>query len=83
MSVMATFLIATFTAPEQVGVNPQSMLLLLPLLAAISIVYKATKLPKIATRGFAKEVAALFASIVVVIIAIALVLYVLTWLVTQ
>ena len=74
---------ATFTAPEQIGTNPQSMLWLLPLAAAIAIVYKATKLPKITLGDFLKESGSLFGSIVVFIIITALALYALTWLVTE
>ena len=46
MSVIA-FVMASFTAPEEIGTNPQSLLMLLPLVAAIAVVYQATKLPTI------------------------------------
>jgi hypothetical protein len=58
------------------------MLWLLPLAAAISVVYKATKLPTITAGNFIKEVAALLGSVIVVIIIIALALYALAWLVS-
>ncbi len=83
MSVEAIFLMATFTAPEEIGVNPQSMLWLLPLAAAIAVVYKATKLPTITARNFIKEAAILFGSIIVFIIITALALYTLAWLITE
>ena len=83
MSVEAIFVMATFTAPEEIGVNPQSMLWLLPLAAAIAVVYKATKLPTITARSFIKEAAILFSSIVVFIIITALALYTLAWLITE
>jgi len=83
MSVEAIFVMATFTAPEEIGVNPQSMLCLLPLAAAIAVVYKATKLPTITARNFIKEAAILFGSIVVFIIITALALYTLAWLITE
>ncbi|MHC4888934.1 MAG: hypothetical protein ACYTEO_05675 [Planctomycetota bacterium] len=81
--VEAIFVIASFTAPEEIGANPQSMLWLLPLAAAIAVVYKATKLPTITARNFIKEVAILFGSIVVFIIITALALYTLAWLITE
>ena len=83
MSVITTFAIATFTAPERIMANPQSMLWLLPLTAAIVIVYKATKLPTITAGNFIKETAALFGSIVVFIIITALALYALAWLIVE
>ncbi len=83
MSVEAIFVMATFTAPEVIGVNPQSMLWLLPLAAAIAVVYKATKLPTITARSFIKEAAISFGSIVVFIIITALALYTLAWLITE
>jgi len=83
MSVEAIFVMATFTAPEEIGVNPQSMLWLLPLAAAIAVVYKATKLPTITARNFIKEAAILFGSIIVFIIITALALYSLAWLITE
>jgi len=83
MWVEGIFVTATFTAPQEIGVNPQSMLWLLPLVAAISVVYKATKLPKITAGVFLKEVGALFGSIVVFILVTALVLYAMAWLITE
>jgi len=83
MSVMAGFIIATFTAPEEIGTNPQSMLWLLPLVATIAVGYKATKLPTIRAGNFIKEAAVLFGSIVVSIIITALALYALAWLITE
>jgi hypothetical protein len=74
------WLLAAFTAPEDIKMNPLSVLWMLPLAAAVAIVYKATKLPKITARHFLKEAAVLFASIVVFIIAAAAVLWFVTWL---
>jgi hypothetical protein len=82
MSLMNVLVIATFTAPEHIYPNPQAMLWLLPLTAAIAIVYKATKLPKITPGLFFKEAAVLFGSIVAFIIITALVLYALVWLIS-
>lgn len=83
MSVEAIFIMASFTAPVEIGANPQSMLWLLPLAAAIAVVYKATKLPAITARSFIKESAILFGSIVVFIIITALALYTVAWLITE
>ena len=80
MPIIDTFVLATFTAPEQIRANPQAMLWLLPLTAAIAVVYKATKLPTITADAFLKEAVILFGSIVVFIIVTALVLYALVWL---
>ena len=71
--------IATFTAPEEIATEARSMLWFLPLAAAIAVVYKATKLPRITAGYFIKEAAVLFGSIVVFIIITALVLYALAW----
>lgn len=79
---MIDILIATFTSPEQIRPNPQSMLWLLPLAAAIATVYKATKLPKITAGIFLKEAALLFGSIIGFIIMAALALYALVWLIS-
>jgi hypothetical protein len=55
---------------------------LLPLAAAISVVYKATKLSTIKPAEFIKEVGLLFGTIIVFMAAIAVALYILTWLIT-
>ncbi len=83
MSIIGVFVVASFTAPEKIGANPQSMLWLLPLLAAIVVVYKTTKMPEIKTANFLKEVAILFGSIIVFMIITALALCVLARLVIE
>jgi len=83
MSIMFTLVMATFTTPEKIGANPQSMLWLLPLVAAIAIVYKTTKLPEIKAANFLKEVVILFGSIVVFMSITALVLCAFAWLITE
>lgn len=83
MSIVTNLIIASFTVPEKIGITPQSMLLLLPLIASITIVYKATKMPKIKFASFLKEVIILSGSIVVFMAATALVLGALTWLITE
>ncbi len=76
-------MLASFLVPEELGTNPNSLLLLLPLIAAISIIYKATKLSTITANNFIKEVAVLFVSITVVMILTAIVLLFIAWYVTQ
>jgi hypothetical protein len=83
MSMTAAFILATFTTPENIGMTPQSMLWLLPLVAAISIVYKTTKLPKIRFAHFVKESVVLFGSIVIFMAITALVLCAVAWLITE
>ncbi len=55
MFELVSVIMADFTIPEMVGTNPQSLLLLLPIVVAITVVYKATKLPKITFAHFLKE----------------------------
>jgi len=81
--IISKFVIATFTVPERIGVDPKSMLWLLPLVAAIAVVYKATKLPKIKPLYFLKESVILFGSIVVFMAVTALVLCILAWIITE
>jgi hypothetical protein len=83
MAIIDAFIIASFTVPEKIDVNPQSILWLLPLIASISIVYKATKISKIKAFGFLKEVTILFGSIVVFMAVTAMVLCILAWLITE
>ncbi len=83
MSIIAAFVMATFTAPEKIGANPQSMLWLLPLVAAIAIVYKTTKLPEIKAANFLKEVVILFGSIIIFMSITAFVLCTFAWLITE
>jgi len=75
--------IATFTAPESIGTSPQSLLWVLPLAAAIAVVYKAVKLPKITAVNFIRETVALFGSIIVFMVITASVLYILAYLIIE
>jgi hypothetical protein len=80
MFTEVVFFVASLTAPEEIGTTPQSMLWLLPLAAAIAVVYKATNLPKITAGKFLKETAVLFGTIVLfVIVTTALILHVAAW----
>ena len=83
MATMTTLLLADFSVPETIGVSPQSMLWLLPLVASIAVVYKATKVPKITAVNFLKETAILFGSIVIFMIITALVLCASAWFITE
>jgi hypothetical protein len=75
MLTNTAWLLAAFTAPEDIKMNPQSMLWMLPLAAAIAIVYKAIKLPRITLNNFLKETFLLFASIIVFVIVASAVLW--------
>jgi hypothetical protein len=83
MFATSFLVLASFTAPEEIKTNPQSMLWLLPLVAAIAVAYKATKVPKIKAGNFLRETAGVFGSIVAFIIVAALVLHALAWLITE
>ena len=80
---MTFFVIANFIAPENIGTDPKSTLWLLPLTAAIAIVYKATKMPTITAGSFIREVVILFGSIIVFIAIIAFALFALAWLIIE
>ena len=82
MFLQTVLVLATFTTPEQIGTTPQSMLLLLPLVAAVSVAYKATKVKRITAAAFLTESALLFGSILVFMALTALVLCVIAWCVT-
>jgi hypothetical protein len=81
MTMEVIFVIASFTAPENFGPTPLSMLWLLPLVAAIAIIYKATNLPSIKASNFIKETSILFGTMVVCMIIIALALHAFAWLI--
>ncbi len=82
MAFVATML-GSFTTPMRIDTNPASMLWLLPLVVSISVVYKATKVYKIHLWPFARESAVLFGSIIVFIVVAAVILYGITWIVTE
>ena len=46
-------MLASFTAPIEMGTDKLSMLWMFPLLAAIALVYKATKMRVLMTRKYA------------------------------
>ncbi len=81
MLALAADIMAQFRVPEDIGTNPRSLLLVLPLLAAIAVVYKATKVPKVTVGNFLKETILLFGSILVFMVITALVLAAVAWLI--
>jgi len=83
MSIETVFILAGFTSPIRLGTGPQSLLWMLPLIAAIAVVYKTTKLPKIKAGNFLKETVTLFVSIVIFIVITALILYAFDWLIIK
>ena len=76
-------LIANFTSPERIPTSPQATLWILPLMVAIVVVYKATKLSEITPRKFLKETTGLFLSILVFIVLTALVLHIIAYLISM
>ncbi len=82
MTVLMISALAAFTTPMRIDTTPASLLWLLPLVATISIVYKATKVGSVRLRPFVKEAGALFGSILVFIAVAALILYGIAWVVT-
>jgi hypothetical protein len=82
MMIDALSVLGSFTTPMRIGTDPVSMLWLVPLVASIAVVYKATKVGRVRLWPFVRESAVLFGSILVFIGVAALILYSLTWFVT-
>ena len=76
-------ILAAFTAPIEVGTTPTSMLWMFPLLAAIALVYKATKMRVLFTKRYLIESLLLFLSVSAFMIMAIVVLNLLSWLVTS
>ena len=79
MLALAAIVMAEFTIPEEIGTNPRSLLLLLPLLASIAVIYKATKVSKVSAGNFLKESALLFGSILAFMVITVVVLMAVAW----
>ena len=77
------FILAAFTAPIEIGTTPSSMLWMFPLLAAIALVYKATKMRVLFTKKYLTESLLLFLSVSGFMIMAIIVLNLLSWLVTS
>ena len=75
--------LAAFDAPINIGTNPASMLWMFPLLAAITLIYKATKMRVLLWKRFIKESLILFLTVSAFMIAAVIVLNLITWLVTS
>ena len=75
-------IIASFTAPENIGTTPLSLLWMFPLLGSVAIIYKATKMRVIFTARFLREVVVLFVSISVFMVLVAAALHVVVWFLT-
>lgn len=75
--------LATFSVPENIGTTPASMLWMLPLLAAIAVVYKTNKLRVIFWKSIIREVVILFGVLCGFMILAIVVLNLLVWLINQ
>ena len=70
-----TLMLASFTSPVYIGSTAGALLWSLPLLAVISIVYKAIKLDEIKPADFVKQVFLLFGSILVFMLLTAVIIF--------
>ncbi len=71
-------LMASFTVPFETGNGPMSLLWILPLLAAVAIVWKTLKVPSSAGSKLTREIAILFATLIVCYAGIAVALYIIS-----
>ena len=69
-------IVAAFTVPEHIGVEPKMMLWMFPLLASIALVYKATKLRVMFLGKFFKEAAILFCTLSLFMILLGIALHI-------
>jgi hypothetical protein len=81
--MLTALLIASFTSPMRIPTSPQASLWIIPLMIAIVVVYKTTKLSEITARKFVKETTGLFLSILVFIVLTALVLHAIAYLISM
>ena len=77
-----TTIIAGLTVPMEITTDSKAMLWMFPLLLAVALVYKATKVRVIFPLSFAKDVGILFVTMSVLMSAAAVGLIVLTQLIT-
>lgn len=73
---MIDYCLAGFMSPVYIGTTPQAFLLALPLIAIISIVYKATKMENLKFVPFVWQVFLLFCSILVFMVLTAIAIFV-------
>lgn len=83
MMPLTSIPLASFTVPMKIDTDPASMLWLFPLVIAIAVVYKATKVSKIRALSFIRETAVLIGSILVFIGIAAMILHGVAWFVTE
>jgi len=76
-------IVATFTAPENIGMDAKSTLWIFPLLLSVAVIYKATKMRVIFLRRFFREILILFCTLSVVMVLIAALLHVVVWILTS
>ena len=76
-------ILAGFITPMEIGTTPYSLFWVLPIAAAIAIIYKAIKITDITFANFTKHVFVLFLTIVVFMIIAGLGLLGFTWLVLE
>lgn len=74
---------ALFTSPIHIGTDPASMLWMFPLLAAIAIIYKTTKMRVLFWGRFVREVLILFVTLSGFMVTAIVVLNLVTWLATS
>ncbi len=80
---MTIALLASFTSPIHIGTDPASMLWMFPLLAAIAIIYKTTKMRVLFWGRFIRETLILFITLSAFMTAAVVVLNLITWLATS
>jgi len=76
INIVEQSILAGFMSPIHIGTTPWAFLLALPLIAVISVVYKATKLEKIELVHFVRETILLFGSIVIFMVLTAVGIYI-------
>ena len=76
------FLLGGFTEPLHIGTTPGSLLWMFPLLGAIAVIYKATKMRVLFWGKFFKEIIILFVTISIFMILTGIALNVLVWFIT-
>lgn len=75
-------LLATFSAPEYIGTDPVSMLWMFPLLAAIAMVYKVTKMRAVLLKRFFIESLILFLTVSGFMVMAIAMLNLICWMIT-
>lgn len=80
---MAELMLASFTAPLDIGCDPMSVVWMFPLLAGIAAVYKATKMRVLFVGSFLWQTLTLFATLSGFMILAMVVLNLIQWLATS